>query len=262
MVVVALSADALLSTWDRAADVDDLTRALLLRATAEPGDPASLDGLVDTYADEPIGTRDRVLVEVLGATFGWTAECAFDCPSCGATGEFPLDLAGLVAGDDAAHAGDDPPGRPTPASGGDEPEAWAVQAGDWTVSFRLPTSRDLLDLPDDSPVDDHLRDRVLVAARGPDDGGVPASVWAVVEEAMATLDPLGDLRLATGCPTCGDDVDLVFDPAGFLWRRVDLAVRSLLAEVDLLARVYGWSEGDVLALAPARRRHYLDRVRA
>jgi hypothetical protein len=36
--------------------------------------------------------------------------------------------------------------------------------------------------------------------------------------------------------------------------------RRLMAEVAVLARAYHWSEGDILALPPGRRRFYLEAV--
>ena len=38
--------------------------------------------------------------------------------------------------------------------------------------------------------------------------------------------------------------------------------KRLLMDVHLLARAYGWSEAEVLALSPARRRFYLEMVEA
>jgi hypothetical protein len=36
--------------------------------------------------------------------------------------------------------------------------------------------------------------------------------------------------------------------------------RSLLAEVHSLARAYGWTESEILALSPQRRSTYLEMV--
>ena len=47
----------------------------------------------------------------------------------------------------------------------------------------------------------------------------------------------------------------------FVWAEVDAAAQRLLHEVDVLARAYGWTEPEVLALSEARRAAYLRLVR-
>jgi hypothetical protein len=47
-----------------------------------------------------------------------------------------------------------------------------------------------------------------------------------------------------------------------LWMRLQLAAERLLLDVDALARAYGWSEAQVLALPPLRRAAYLQMVGA
>jgi hypothetical protein len=45
-----------------------------------------------------------------------------------------------------------------------------------------------------------------------------------------------------------------------LWRALDRWARTALDEVRRLARGYGWSEQDILAMHPNRRRYYLERA--
>jgi hypothetical protein len=42
-----------------------------------------------------------------------------------------------------------------------------------------------------------------------------------------------------------------------VWAEVDVRARRLLADVATLARTYGWTEPEVLALSEARRAAYL-----
>jgi hypothetical protein len=52
------------------------------------------------------------------------------------------------------------------------------------------------------------------------------------------------------------------DIARYLWDELDDWAQDLLAEVDVLARHYAWSERDILSLTPIRRQFYLDLVQA
>ena len=43
-------------------------------------------------------------------------------------------------------------------------------------------------------------------------------------------------------------------------RELRVAARRILREVDSIARVYHWSEGEILALPRERRQYYLSRI--
>ena len=77
---------------------------------------------------------------------------------------------------------------------------------------------------------------------------------------MAKLDPLATVELEFLCPGCGAVCPAAFDIASFLWAEVDTAARSAVEDVHTLASAYGWSEEEVLALSPGRRRLYLEFV--
>ena len=50
------------------------------------------------------------------------------------------------------------------------------------------------------------------------------------------------------------------DVAADFWLELHAWARGMLREIHTLARAYGWREADILALSPARRRHYLQLV--
>ena len=54
----------------------------------------------------------------------------------------------------------------------------------------------------------------------------------------------------------------MIDIAPALWAEVQAAAERSLLEVDALAREYGWSEAEVMALPHARRAAYLQLVGA
>jgi hypothetical protein len=79
---------------------------------------------------------------------------------------------------------------------------------------------------------------------------------------LSAADPLADVRLAVTCGECGHQWDTTFDIASLLWTEICAAVERLLSDVHMLARAYGWSEAEVLAVGPRRRQYYLQAVGA
>jgi hypothetical protein len=83
-----------------------------------------------------------------------------------------------------------------------------------------------------------------------------------VGTALATADPLAEMRVALNCPACDHAWDDCIDVASFIWAELDAHARRLLWEVHALASAYGWSESETLSLSAARRAKYLEMVRA
>jgi hypothetical protein len=79
-------------------------------------------------------------------------------------------------------------------------------------------------------------------------------------EAAAAADPGADIGLDVPCSECGYRAKAVFDIASSLWAELDSWARGTLFDVHVLAAAYGWTEPEVLALSPARRRRYLELV--
>jgi len=88
--------------------------------------------------------------------------------------------------------------------------------------------------------------------------GLEAAGMAAVGEALDAADPLLAPAIALTCAACGFDWRLLVDPAALLWHAVDAGARSLAADVADLARAFGWSEVEVVALPASRRRLYLE----
>ncbi len=91
---------------------------------------------------------------------------------------------------------------------------------------------------------------------------VSPAIRAQLCEAMAEQDPVADLQMAVVCPACAHRWSTAMDIASYLWDELDDWAQDLLAEVHVLAQHYAWSERDILAMTPVRRRFYLDLVQA
>jgi hypothetical protein len=244
-VMTAPSGPELLNTWDAGVAASDADRALLLHALARPSDDMSQ--LLST----PVGSRDADLLTLRALLFGELAQVRLCCAGCTEELEFALDLRQLLASD----------GLPEDK---DSHEPVEVALGEWNVRFRLPTPADLLAVGQSAPTEARslLMERCVVAvtrdAQPSTATDLPAEVQEKLTAAVAQADPDADLRLDAPCPACGQHTSAIVDAASFLWAELDAWARGILTEVHLLASTYGWTEPQVLALSPRRRRHYLE----
>jgi hypothetical protein len=223
---------SLLDLWERGISRHPLDRALLLAAWG--GEDRSLDEL----ADEPLAMRDQRLLQVLVQNVGHQIAAWVDCPDCATRLEFSLDARSLVG----------EAGRSDLAIDG--------------ARVRRPTSRDVavaLAEPNAESQARRLAERCLEPdGRAEAPVAVTDEVMAQVEQALAGAESAGDLQLDFTCEACGHTWQDVFDIGSYLWREVDARARQLMRDVDVLARAYGWTEPEVLALSDARRAAYVE----
>jgi hypothetical protein len=245
----ALSPAQILDVWEAAASQHPLDRALTLLAAA--GDGVRRQDL----AALAIGERDRGLWELRERTFGPDVEGLTRCPACGERAAVQFRVSDVRA--------------PSAGPNGREHEH-ELTAGEWTLRFRLPDSRDLAAVvatgDGETQLETHLAARCLLRAERA--GGeappeqVPAEAWDAVQNRMAELDPQAEVRFDLSCPACSHRWAELFDIAGFLWAELSALARRLLREVDVLARCYGWGEQEILRLSAARRSAYLELARS
>lgn len=233
----ALSAAALLKVWDEVGAASPTRRALTLLSHALP------DASISDLAALPIGVRDRLLILLRGRQFGGSIDCVADCGACGETLEFPVRVDDLTT--------------PTPPF----PDTATVPWAGSEITVRPANSTDLLAL-DGLPEAERLTTLMRRCAAVQGDDALPDGAEEAVASAMASLDPGADLSFALTCPACGAEWESLFDIAAYFWTEVDLTARRLLPEVHVIARAYGWSEKDILALSPARRSSYLALISA
>jgi hypothetical protein len=241
----ALSSAELLDAWERGLDWPSLQRALILIGTACPDTPPQ------ALAELPIGQRDGCLLTLRELTFGPRLSGVIDCPACSEQLELGFTVADM---------------RMMPE---EERADLSVTTGEFTVELRLPNSLDLAGIVGyagpASPAS-LLFERCLLAARHGEvscsaDQLPPNVVEAAVEQ-MSRADPQADVWLALSCPTCCEQWRASFDILTFFWSEIDAWARRILRDVDSLARAYGWSEPDILALSPRRRQFYLEIIGA
>lgn len=222
----------LLSLWERAVASAPACRPLALLGDGRDG-------------EVPVGIRNANLLSLRESLLGKRLASLTDCPTCGEQIEFEFAAADVLAGTE-------PPRELTGTYDG------------YTLRFRVPQAADLAALAGEKDAGRRLFDRCLQAARFGEQlvpaAHVPEAVvrWAAAR--MAEADPDAVVRLNLHCPACGAEWHAAFDVATYFWTELDYWARRLLDEVHVLASAYGWREPEILALSPARRQYYLERV--
>jgi hypothetical protein len=240
----SLTAKDLLAAWERGLPQTSARRLINLLA-----------GVYPELGEEqlwqlPVGRRDSLALAARERLFGGRLVSLAHCPACAQPLEFELDVADIrlpdISPESASHN---------------------CQWKSYQLSFRLPDSRDLLlaeTQPDPHAALQLLLNRCLLGASSGRSqlkvSDLPAGALAALEEAMAQADPQANTQLDLQCPACAHRWLATLDIASFLWRELNAWALRLLGEVHLLAKHYSWSETDILAMSPTRRRLYLEQL--
>jgi hypothetical protein len=223
----------LIGIWERGLGLQPARLALALVAAEPDIDPAAA-------AQWTVGERDSRVLNLRERALGPRLALVATCPACEEQVEAALEVGDLRV-----------EGRTSTAE-------IEFEVGDRRLVARLPTAGDLVAIEQAEGVESarlDLLERCLL-----DSGGDPPDerVVAAAAARMADADPQADIRLALSCPACDADWEEQFDPVSFFWQELDAWTLRLVRDVHELASAYGWSEADVLAIPPARRRLYLE----
>jgi hypothetical protein len=238
----ALTASDMLRAWEAGRGRYPAERALLLLALACPDIPADdLRGLT-------VGQRNARLLTLRQMTLGSSAQCFVRCSRCNESLEFTLDSEALR--------------QPEPTT-----RRYTLSLDDFNVSFRLPTSLDVVAAADCVDIESgrsFLLERCIEGVQQHDQpvavAALPEQITLAIAESMLKYDPQAEIRLALHCHACQYAWSAAFDIVSFFWAEIEAQAKRLLREVHTLARAYGWREADILALSPARRQCYLELV--
>jgi hypothetical protein len=174
------------------------------------------------------------------------------CPSCGTDMSLELDLAQLA--------------RPQPSPEFDcEPEPGV------RLRLRVPTGRDQScwaaagradpgQLLADLVVSLEKEETATAVGDFARQAPLPDRWLPTIEEALEAADPLTAMSIQTSCPACHHALELPVDLEQSLLHRLMAEQARVLSDIHRLASTYHWSEQQILALSPARRRFYLDRI--
>lgn len=237
---------SLLHAWETLHPAAAPERALGLLDAAWPGQAP------EQWRRLSIGDRDALLFLLQSSLFGETLETVAACPACGERLESRFSVGDVC---------------PAPAQWPQPREPMELRHDGYRIRFRLPCSEDLIAIAGETPANgDALLERCVLDARqgrrALPPAELPADIRGRLGDTMAEHDPVADLRMGIACPACGHAWSAALDIVGYLWEELDDWAQDLLTQVHVLARHYAWSERDILALTPVRRRYYLDLLQA
>lgn len=248
----ALSAEGLIEVWERGTQRTLPERALTFLGAALPGTKRSdLAGLT-------VGERDAGLFALRDRSLGPDLRGRTECPVCNSRLEFTLPIRDIYEGK---------------AAGAAPPLEGLFEQDGWSLRFRLPTAGDLVAATanarrDVATLRDGLLRRTILEANQ-DNVPVPApellerlpeKIIAALGERMMADDPQAEVELRLSCARCGHGWSAYLDICNFLWAETAAMSERLLGEVHALARAYGWNQSEILAMSPARRQAYIERL--
>jgi hypothetical protein len=241
MIATPAGGHALLELWERG-----LAQAAVIRGDVML--QSAGDGAARTRT---LGERNAGLLELHARLFGDELELLSHCPSCGTAAEFRSACTALTA-----HA---------PAGGVTVPQR--LEAPGHVIEFRLPLAADVVEASREETAEGFARrllERCVLAYTRDGDtapiGEAPDDVLDALSRRMETLDPAASISFALACPQCGTRWNAPLDVEQVAWAKLQAAAERLLLDIDALARAYGWTERDILALSPTRRAAYVQMV--
>ena len=240
-MMASLSPSLLLRVWEEGLGHHPADRPILILRAGEPG--------AEDLASLPIFECDRRLLRLRQATFGDRLSCLVNCPACGLKQEFELSVTQLLTAYEE------------PEPGADQ----SIEMQGYRILLRPLQGRDLSEAARCSDLEaaEHLLvSRAIASATSPEGevspDELPAALRQEVKEKLSERESATDVSLDVACYECGERWAPVLDIGAYLWAELETEARRLLLHVAALARRYGWAEGDILAMSPARRRAYLN----
>ena len=240
-----LDASELLLIWERGTGSPPALAVLPLLLAACP------EILAERLPHLTIGERDALLLTQREWMFGPQLEAVAACPQCGERLEFSLTINGIRAMpaiSDASNLG--------------QTALLSASVGEYQIEFRPPTIAD----GKYAASLEQLLERCLLSAskdgQAQTTSELPPTVIEALSHQLAAADPQADTQLVLNCPACDHDWLAAFDIAAFLWEEIQTWAQRTLLEIHQLARAYGWSEAEILALSPTRRQIYLSLIGA
>lgn len=239
----ALSSGQMVELWEKGRTRADHERAIDILSIARP--ELSHEALTIM----PLGARNRALFELRKRAVANTLRAFVQCPKCSEPLEFEQSIDELLVGA--------------------EPEAECKQhqlkESGYTVQFRLPNSADqaaAAELFFEEEVAEHLLDATILGVEHQGErlpaAGLPENLRAQIRSEQTRLDPLANPTVFLGCAQCKHTWQAPIDIAAYFWVEIERQARTVIDDVVMLARGYGWREEDILKMGESRRELYLE----
>jgi hypothetical protein len=239
-----LAAADIVSIWELGSHRPDWSKALIALGAALP------EARPSELAEMTVGERNAHLLALRKNVIGPVMQASVKCPACTEPLEFEQSIDELLE----SYA---PPAE----------REFAFAANDYSARYRLLDSGDLAHAAAcgaEPGARQALAGRALLevsrageAIEVPD---LPDEISEALSKEMAGRDPLAHIAIPLACFACGHVWSATLQIVPFLWLELERKAKQLLEDVVAIARAYGWSEAEILAMGPDRRQYYLDSI--
>ena len=199
-----------------------------------------------------LGRRNAYLLRMREGMLGVNLDAMTECPRCGTTLEFSFDLRSICRQDPHVSVERD----------------YILETNGYEIRYRPLNSHDLALLGGSTSLSDAraLLIRQSVVSAGYESlsihaDSLPDTVLTDLADSLSECDPQMDTQILMNCPDCSLEWSVALDVVSFFWRELEVLAHRFLGEVNILARVYGWSESAILSLSSNRRQTYLAMAR-
>lgn len=243
----SLSQIHLLNLWERGRNQTPLR--FCIDALSEAFPEISFDNALLL----PIGIRDSLILKLRCSIFGDILYSTSVCPSCGEKVEWEMNLQSFGL----------PESRLT-----DYRNNFKLRQGNYFITFRLPNTADIMQLPTDCAVENShewLLSRCILDIKykkktlGCED--LSDYVLDILSDKMSEADKFADVIISLSCNKCSSQWEAMFDIISYFWIETNAWAMNTLNEVGILAYHFGWSENQILELSSSRRRIYLEMIK-
>ena len=241
-----LQAHEIVKIWEIAISKPFWEKAVLMLSPLYPSEP------LNSLASLSLGERNAKLFRFREKLFGTIMNANSACPQCQEGVEFQLDTT-VICNSTIIHSAQ---------------KEFELKIDETVLKFRLVNSYDLRDIA------------TIIEFEGPESAeyeliqkcilsfethgvlqptqSLPDQYIPQVAESLKNNDPHSEIICRLNCPECSHSWPEAFDIVKFLWHEIETKAQVILTEVQLLAKVFGWWEGDILSLSDVRRKYYLD----
>ena len=241
-----LTEKEILQIWEAGQNRPLWFRGMLILAQAFPERSKS------QLANMTIGQRNYNLLKLRQRMVGSTIDSLVHCRKCRTPMEFQMNVEGIF--------------DLVPCEREDQEFSEVIR--EVTLRFRALTSRDLAAIGETRTPETArtlLVHRCIIQAsregNSLDSASIPEEIIEELGDKMAeTYDPHVEIRFVLECPACKHTWSAMFDIVSFFWAEISTQAQRLLQEIHLLARAYGWSETEIMAMNAARKNYYLELV--
>lgn len=245
-----LKAHDIVKLWEVASGKPTWQKAILILAASSPNEP------MENLALQSLGMRNVRLFRLRDKLFGTNLSANTSCTECGEAVEFQLDSQVIC----------------NPELPPIESAEINLEIDEYSVLCRPVNSYDLRDVMPIMEIEGiegaeaelvHRctfrlsRDGVMIPVES-----LSPEVLGKVAEGIKDADIHSEILCRLNCPECSHTWPEPFDIAKFLWQELELKAKIILSEVQLLAKAFGWWEGDILSLSDVRRKYYLEALNA